>query len=520
MRVTVKRALLSCFDKQGLDGFAAGLRQLGVELIASAGTATFLRQHGVQVASLEAFAGITEQLEGRVKTLHPRIHAGILARRDVPEHVSAVGAEGLIDLVVVNLYPFQETTQKSGVTLEEVLEQIDIGGVALLRAAAKNFPHVAVASRPEQYPAVLEALQHGAGTMPQTLSRELAAAAFRLTSVYDQAITAYLGRACAAPPALGRPAPLPERLSVQAGQHQVLRYGENAHQHAAWYLPLAGSSSGLASLRQLQGKPLSYNNLLDLDTALRCLMEFQRPTCVIVKHASPCAIASAETIADAYQRAYAADAESAFGGIVAVNRPLDAAAASQMASVFLEVIAAPVIDAAAQRAFAKKPNLRVLALQGSAPAPEPEWRSVLGGWLVQEPDRLTHEEATCRVVSKRRPSQQELRDMTFAWVAAKHVKSNAIVLVREEVTVGIGQGQPSRVRAVRSAIQNAADRARGAVLASDGFFPFPDNVELAAQAGLTAIMQPGGSVKDDEVIAAADRTGLAMVFTGVRHFRH
>lgn len=515
MTVTVKRALASCFDKHGLDGFAAGLRELGVELIASTGTATFLRQHGVQVSSLEAFAGITEQLEGRVKTLHPRIHAGILARRDVPEHVSAVGAEGLIDLVVVNLYPFQETAQQSGVTLEEVLEQVDVGGVALLRAAAKNFPHVAVASHPEQYPAVLEALRQGRGTMPQTLSRTLAAAAFRLTSAYDQSITAYLGRASAAPPA-----PLPERLTVEAGRHQVLRYGENAHQHAAWYLPLAGPVSGLAGLRQLQGKPLSYNNLLDLDTALRCLAEFQRPTCVIVKHASPCAIASAETIADAYQRAYAADAESAFGGIVAVNRPLDAAAASQMASVFLEVIAAPAIDAAVQRAFAKKPNLRVIALQDSAASSEPEWRSVLGGWLVQEPDGLTREEATLRVVSKRRPSPQELRDMTFAWIAAKHVTSNAIVLVREEATVGIGQGQPSRVRAVRLAIQNAADRARGAVLASDGFFPFPDNVELAAQAGLTAIMQPGGSVNDDKVIAAADRAGLAMVFTGMRHFRH
>ncbi len=520
MTVTVKRALASCFDKHGLDGFAAGLRELGVELIASTGTATFLRQHGVQVSSLEAFAGITEQLEGRVKTLHPRIHAGILARRDVPEHVSAVGAEGLIDLVVVNLYPFQETAQQSGVTLEEVLEQVDVGGVALLRAAAKNFPHVAVTSHPEQYPAVLEALRQGRGTMPQTLSRKLAAAAFRLTSAYDQSITAYLGRASAAPPAAGSPAPLPERLAVEAGQHQVLRYGENAHQHAAWYLPLARPVSGLASLRQLQGKPLSYNNLLDLDTALRCLMEFQRPTCVIVKHASPCAIASAETIADAYQRAYAADAESAFGGIVAVNRPLEAAAASQMASVFLEVIAAPAIDAAVQRAFARKPNLRLIELQDSAASPEPEWRSVLGGWLVQEPDGITHEEATLRVVSKRRPSQQELRDMTFAWITAKHVKSNAIVLVREEATVGIGQAQPSRVRAVRLAIQNAADRARGAVLASDGFFPFPDNVELAAQVGLTAIMQPGGSVKDDEVIAAADRAGLAMVFTGIRHFRH
>ena len=516
--ITVKRALASCFNKHHLDGFAAGLRELDVELIASSGTAMFLRQHGVQVLSLEAFAGITEQLDGRVKTLHPRIHAGILARRDVPAHMQTVGSEGLIDLVVVNLYPFEDTHKLPQASLEEVLEQVDVGGVALLRAAAKNFPHVAVVSHPDQYASVLSALREGKGTMPQTLSRELAVAAFRLTSAYDQSITAYLDRAFTPP--LPPPAPLPERLSVQAGRHQMLRYGENAHQHAAWYLPLPGPVSGLAGLRQLQGKPLSYNNLLDLHTALRCLMEFQRPTCVIDKHASPCAIASAETIADAYQRAYAADTESAFGGIVAINRPLDEAATSQMASVFLEVVVAPVIDAETQRGFAKKPHLRLIALQGFASAPEPEWRSVLGGWLVQESDQLIQREATLRVVSKRRPSQQELRDMTFAWIAAKHVTSNAIVLVRENVTVGIGQGQPSRVRAVRLAIQNAADQARGAVLASDGFFPFPDNVELAAQAGLTAIMQPGGSVKDDEVIAAADRADLAMVFTGIRHFRH
>lgn len=534
--VTVKRALLSCFNKDGLEKFARGLRGLGVELIASTGTGVFLAKQGIRVLSLESFAGMTEQLDGRVKTLHPRIHAGILAKRDDPAHMQAVGREGLIDLVVVNLYPFEETSKVPDIALKDVLEQIDIGGVALLRAAAKNFPFVAVASHPAQYPAVLAALQEGNGTMPERLSRQLATDVFRLTSQYDQRILAYLvtdgnpearGTLSNGPSAQAGGA-LPISVSLEAEQHQPLRYGENAHQSAAWYVP-QGQAGGLAHLRQLQGKPLSYNNVLDADAAVRCVADFERPTCVIVKHASPCGVASAESAADAYRRAAAADSESAFGGIVALNRPLDGAAAAQMASIFLEVIIAPDIAPEAKARLAGKPNLRVLALPPMASPltkgnPDvggtTEWRSILGGWLVQEPDRVVLERESMRVVTKRQPSEQELRDLGFAWTVAKHVRSNAIVLAKGESTVGIGQGQPSRVRAVRLALVNAKDQARGAALASDGFFPFPDNVELASAAGVTAIMQPGGSVKDPEVIAAADQAGLAMVFTGIRHFRH
>lgn len=511
--MTIKRALLSCHDKTGLEPFAKGLVELRVELVASTGTAAFLKEHGMSARTVESFAGITEQLDGRVKTLHPRIHAGILARRGAPEHVKAVGEGGLIDLVVVNLYPFEDTIQQPGATLAQAVEQIDIGGVALLRAAAKNFSDVTVISSPQQYPAVLEALTRGKGTLPETMRRDLAMAAFALTSRYDRQITRYLGQSGATSAT--------EPLTLQARVQQSLRYGENPHQRGGWYVPLAGQPEGLAMLSQRQGKALSYNNLLDVDTAVRCLADFDRPTCVIVKHASPCGIASADSAAEASRRAYEADAESAFGGIVGVNRTLDAAAASQMTAGFLEVLLAPSIEPAALAVLAKKPNLRVLELAPDPPAaPSADWRSVLGGWLVQDPDTTVLDEPSLRVATKRRPTDAERRDLLFAWRAAKHVRSNAIVLAKDEATVGIGQGQPSRVRAVRLAIQNAGARARGAALASDGFLPFPDNVEQAAGAGVTALIQPGGSVKDAEVIAAADGAGMAMLFTGVRHFRH
>ena len=509
----VRRALLSCHDKTGLERFAKGLVELGIELVASTGTAAFLKEHGISARSVEDFAGITEQLDGRVKTLHPRIHAGILARREAPEHIKTVGERGLIDFVVVNLYPFEETVQRPGATLAQAVEQIDIGGVALLRAADKNFADVTSISSPQQYPAVLEALRRGKESVPEAMRRDLAMAAFALTSRYDRQITRYLGQSGAASSS--------EPLTLQARLQQSLRYGENPHQRGGWHVPLAGQPEGLARLHQRQGKELSYNNLLDVDTAVRCLVDFDQPTCVIVKHASPCGIARAGSVAEAYRRAYEADAESAFGGVVGANRTLDAATASQMMASFLEVVLAPSIDAEALAVLAKKPHLRVLELTPAAPAASSmDWRSVLGGWLVQEPDAAILDDASLRVVTKRQPTDAERRDLLFAWRAAKHVKSNAIVLAKDEATVGIGQGQPSRVRAVRLAIQNAGERARGAVLASDGFFPFADNVEHAAGAGVTAIIQPGGSVKDAEVIAAADRAGLAMWLTGLRHFRH
>ncbi len=519
--VTVKRALFSCHEKTGLEAFAKGLAALGVELIASGGTAQALRAQGLAVRSVEEFTGIGEQLDGRVKTLHPKIHAGILAKRDDPAHVQAVGPEGLIDLVVVNLYPFEETIRKPSVPLADAVEQIDIGGVALLRAAAKNFAHAAAVAQPTQYADVLAALQQGKGTLPEAMSRLLATTAFRLISAYDQAIAGYLAGGAAS-----GEAPV-DQIAVQARLRQRLRYGENPHQRGGWYVPATSPAQGLAGVVQLQGTELSYNNVVDLDTAVRCLADVEGAACVIVKHASVCGAAVYTTLGEAYARAQACDPESAFGGIVGVNRPLDAPTAAQMTSTFLEVIAAPSVEPAAAVILAKKPKLRVVTIHPDqagaalqAGVSTLQWRSVLGGWLVQEPDCAILDEAALRVATTRAPTAAEQRDARFAWRVAKHVKSNAVVLVAEGATVGIGQGQPSRVRAVGQALAQAGARARGAVLASDGFFPFPDSVELAAKAGVAAIIQPGGSIKDPDVIAAANRTGLAMLFTGMRHFRH
>jgi phosphoribosylaminoimidazolecarboxamide formyltransferase/IMP cyclohydrolase len=513
--MTITRALLSCSDKTGLEVFAKGLAALGVELVASGGTAQALRQHGLRVTSVEEFAGISEQLDGRVKTLHPKIHAGILAKRDDPAHVKAVGSEGLIDLVIVNLYPFEETIQRAGVTPAEAIEQIDIGGVALLRAAAKNFSHVLAVTDPAQYPDVLARLQQGNGQCSEEVSRRLATTAFRLVSAYDQALAGYLDSAPV------RSEALPVQLTLRARVRLPLRYGENPHQRGGWYVPLGVAPQGLAGLVQRQGVELSYNNVLDVDAAVRCLLECKGHACVIVKHASLCGAAEATTMREAYVRAQACDAESAFGGIVGITRPLDAETATQMISTFLEVVIAPSVEPEAVAILAKKPKLRVVTLDvAQAGDTALQWRSVLGGWLVQEPDQASDDAAQTRVVTTTQPTAAQQRDLAWAWRVAKHVKSNAVVLAREGATVGIGQGQPSRVRAVRQALAQAGERAQGAVLASDGFFPFPDNVELAVQAGVAALIQPGGSIKDAEVIAAANQAKVAMVFTGVRHFKH
>ena len=511
--ITIKRALLSCHDKTGLDTFAKGLADLGIELIASGGTAEFLTTHGLHVKSVEAFAGITEQLDGRVKTLHPKIHAGILARRDDPAHMKSVGTAGLIDLVVINLYPFERTILKPGVTLVESIEQIDIGGVALLRAAAKNFAHVGAVSRTEQYSTVIQALRESRGQLPELLARELALSAFETTSRYDTAIAAYLS------PSNGSTSV--EETSLSVRRRQPLRYGENPHQQGVWYAPAAGPAWGLGTLSQLQGKELSYNNLLDIDAALRCLLDFDEPTCAIIKHNSQCGVASATTPSQAYERAYACDAESAFGGIVGFNRPVDAALAQQLTSTFLEVVLAPSIEPQAVALFGKKSNLRVVTVEWpSVRVDGREWRQLLGSWLMQDMDRTVLASDPPKVVTKRQPTPQEQADLLFAWKAAKHVKSNAIVLARDRATVGIGQGQPSRVGSVRLAIDKAGAKSAGTVAASDGFFPFPDGVEHLAKAGVTAVIQPGGSIRDAEVIAAADRADLAMLVTGIRHFRH
>jgi phosphoribosylaminoimidazolecarboxamide formyltransferase/IMP cyclohydrolase len=510
--VVVKRALLSCHDKTGLDEFAKALAERGVELVASGGTAEFLMRHGLRVKTVEEFTGAGEQLDGRVKTLHPKIHAGILARRNEEAHVKAVGAEGLIDMVVVNLYPFEQTVSRSGVSLAEAVEQIDIGGVALLRAAAKNFRHVAVVSGAAQYPGVLKALD--GVQLDGALARRLAVDAFALTSRYDTWIASYLGSANGT--AKGRET---AEIILQAQQRQRLRYGENPHQQGAWYVPSSGTVWGLGTLTQLQGKELSYNNLLDMDAALRCLLEFEEPTCVIVKHHSQCGLASAPAIEEAYERALACDPESAFGGVVGFNRNVSASLAKPLTSTFLEVILAPGVEPLAVEALGKKPNLRVTTVDWPARrTAEPDWRQLLGSWLKQDPDAPSAE--TFAPVTRRLPTDRERADLVFAWKAAKHVKSNGIVIASERTTVGIGQGQPSRVGSVRLAVEKAGARARGAVAASDGFFPFPDGVELLAHAGVTAVIQPGGSIRDSEVIEAANRAKLAMVTTGIRHFRH
>lgn len=515
--VIVKRALLSCHDKAGLDVFAKALAALGVELVASDGTAAFLVTQGLCVKRVEEFTGVSEQLDGRVKTLHPKIHAGILARRDDAAHVKAVGMRGLIDLVAVNLYPFERAVQQPGVPLEEAIEQIDIGGVALLRAAAKNVAHVAAVCQPQQYATVAEALQRGKGQLPVSMSRQLAQTAFRLTSAYDAAIASYLAAGQAADTREG----LPEEATVTLRRRQPLRYGENPHQRGAWYAPSAETAWGLGTLTQLQGKELSYNNLLDLDATLRCLLEFDEPTCVMIKHHAPCGLASASTLAQAYERAYACDPESAFGGVIGCNRPIEAAAATSLSAQFVEVIMAPAIRPDAAELFRQKPNVRVVTVTWPAEVPEEwEWRHLLGSWLAQERNTKPVTAETLRVATTRAPTPAERQDLVFAWKAVKHATSNGIVIAQDGATVGIGQGQPSRVGSVRLALEKAASRSRNAVAASDGFFPFPDSIELFAQAGITAVIQPGGSIRDAEVVEAANRAHVAMVVTGIRHFRH
>lgn len=519
--VTIRRALLSCYDKTGLETFAKALVGLGVELVASVGTAEFLTKHGLRPKTVEEFTGVAEQLDGRIKTLHPNIHAGILARRDDPAHVKAVGERGLIDLVAVNLYPFEQTIQRPGVSRAEALEQIDIGGVALLRAAAKNFPSVAVICHPQQYPSVAQALRNGRGQLPESMMRQLAVSAFSLTSAYDTWIAGYLASGDGPGDLPADPAG-PEVVSISLRRRQGLRYGENPHQRGAWYVPASSPVWGLGTVSQLQGKELSHNNLLDLDAALRCLVDFGEPACAIIKHHAPCGIAtSAADLGQAYEQAYACDPEAAFGGIVGFNRPLDAATAQRLIETFLEVIMAPAIAPEASALFTKKPNLRTVTLEwATAMRRDLEWRQLVGSWLLQEPDRVALEPTSVKTVTKRAPTEHERSNLEFAWKAVKHAQSNGVVLARDRATVGIGQGQPSRVGSVRLAIEKAGERSRNAVAASDGFFPFPDSIELLSKAGVSAVIQPGGSIRDADVVEAANRANLAMLVTGIRQFRH
>lgn len=507
------RALLSVSDKRGLLDFARQLHAAGVQLIASGGTARQLAEAGLPVVAVEDLTGFPEILGGRVKTLHPAIHGGILARR-TPEHLAELEQHGLapIDLVVVNLYPFQQTVSQPGVTLAEAIEQIDIGGVALLRAAAKNLESVTVVCDPADYDGVAAAFAQG-GTSSE-FRQQLALKAFRHTADYDTAISAYLAGQGEATPASPE---LPTQLRIDLVEIQRNRYGENPHQQGGFY----GYAGEAAPFTVLHGKEMSYNNWLDLDGAWQAAQDFPQPTVAIIKHGNPCGLASAADLATAYDKALASDPVSAFGGIIAVNRPFDLAMAQRLGDLFAEVVAAPAFEEDALAFLRKKKNLRIVQATDTVMRPL-SLRSIYGGVLVQEVDRsqADMDPASWRIVSKLQPTEAQLADLAFAWRVARHVKSNAIVFVQDQATVGVGAGQMSRVDSTMVAAHKAGERAKGAVMASDAFFPFADGIEEAAKSGIAAVVQPGGSMRDDEVIAAADRLGLVMAFTGTRHFKH
>ena len=524
----IERALISVFNKHGIAGFARNLREMGVEILSTGGTAQLLEREGIEVLEVSAMTGFPEVLDGRVKTLHPRIHAGILAIRDNSDHQRQLDEHGIgrIDLVCVNLYPFVETTQKAGVTFAEVIENIDIGGPSMLRAASKNFGDVAVVTDPMDYEAIAEELREGGGILGPSRLFSLAQKSFVHTAQYEGAIAQHLSQM----EWQGSEARLPEgdlfapRLFMDFELQSRLRYGENPHQNAAFYRWGSVRAHGLADARQLQGKELSYNNLVDLQAAWALIQEFKEPACAIIKHTNPCGTALGTSLLEAYQKAHEADPVSAFGSIIAVNRPLDEATASEISQLFVEAIIAPEIEAAARQVFVRKKNLRVLELEAvSNPTgiADMEIRRVLGGVLVQDADTSSDFEGEgVRVVTPREPSQEEWKDLRFAWKVARHVKSNAIVLAANGRTAGVGAGQMSRVDSVRISVEKARPTAKGTVMASDAFFPFRDGLDLAAAAGIRAVIQPGGSVRDEEVIEAAREHDIAMVFTGTRHFKH
>jgi phosphoribosylaminoimidazolecarboxamide formyltransferase/IMP cyclohydrolase len=512
----VGRALLSVADKAGLVELGRGLAALGVELVSTGGTARHLREHGLAVTDVADVTGFPEMLDGRVKSLHPRIHAGLLADRSVPAHLDTLAAHGIerIDVVVVNLYPFLETVARPDATPAEIVEQIDIGGPALLRAAAKNFGGVAVVVDPLDYPLLLDALAAHGGTVPLELRRTLARKAFGHTANYDTAVARWF--ATETPEADD----LPPGLALHLERELVPRYGENPHQPAAVYR-IAGGPGVLSGMTQLQGRELSWNNLLDADAARKLVALFAEPAVVVVKHNNPCGVGRGAAAPEAFRRAVEADPVSAFGSIVAVNRPLDAALVSTMGDLFVEVLVAPAADEAALEALAPRKGLRLLVCPPYEAGPGAiELRSIDGGFLAQAPDAADDDPAAWRCVTRRAPDAGERRALEFAWRVCRYVKSNAIVVAGAEATIGIGAGQMSRVDSCRIALAKARTPVAGAVAASDAFFPFRDGLDLLAEAGVRAIVQPGGSKRDDELIAAADQHGLAMLLTGVRHFRH
>jgi len=517
----IKLALISVSDKTGLLEFARGLADLGVALLSTGGTAQQLRAAGITVTEVADHTGFPEMLDGRVKTLHPKVHGGILARRDVPGHLSALARAGIptIDLVVANLYPFGATVARPGCTLAEAIENIDIGGPAMLRSAAKSYEHVAVLTDPADYEAVLREMASAAGALGAETRLRLAQKAFSHTAQYDGAISNYL----TALDGSGGLERFPRRLNLQFERVQALRYGENPHQEAAFYRDPRPAPGSLGAYRQLQGKELSYNNIADADAAWECVKSFAGPACVIVKHANPCGAALAASLAEAYRKAFATDPASAFGGILAFNRELDAVTAQAVTQQFVEVVIAPAIGAEAARALAVKTNIRVLEVPLAPGSSDYDLKSVGGGLLVQTPDTAGVGASGLKVVTRTRPTNAQMADLEFAWRVARFVKSNAIVFCGGGQTLGVGAGQMSRVDSARIAAikaENAGLTLQGSVVASDAFFPFRDGVDVVAKAGARAIIQPGGSLRDEEVIAAADEHGIAMVFTGVRQFRH
>ena len=533
----IHRALLSVTDKTGLVEFAQVLAGFGVELISTGGTARALREAGLAVKDISDLTGFPEMLDGRVKTLHPLVHGGLLYIRGNAEHEAAVAAQGIqpIDMVVVNLYAFEKTAAQPGVAFGHLIENIDIGGPSMVRSAAKNFEDVAIVTRVSDYPSLIEEMKSANGAAFTRATRwRLAKQAFSTTAAYDAAIANTLDRIAGVPSdgssSLGQiadaPTPtepaapdadaLPTTLRINLPLAQSLRYGENPHQRAALYSD--GSGLGIAGATQLQGKELSFNNLVDLDACWELAQEFEEPAVIIVKHTNPCGAATGATILEAYQKALAADPVSAFGGVIGINRAVDGDSAAEISKLFVEAIAAPAFTPEARLALAAKKNLRLVEVH-SAP-PRPVVKHVSGGLLLQDADTARVNESELKVVTWRPPTVEELRSLLFAWRVAKHVKSNAIVYARDGQTIGVGAGQMSRVDAARFGAMKAALPLEGCVAASDAFFPFPDGLETVAQAGATAVIQPGGSVKDQDVIDAADRLGLAMVFTGIRHFRH
>jgi phosphoribosylaminoimidazolecarboxamide formyltransferase/IMP cyclohydrolase len=516
----VERALISVSDKTGIVDLGRGLHRLGVEILSTGGTAKLLGEQGIPVLEVSRYTGFAEMMDGRVKTMHPKIHGGILGRRGIDDEVMHEHGIAPIDLVVVNLYPFEQTVQRPDCSLEEAIENIDIGGPTLLRSAAKNHAHVTVVVDPADYERVLQALDSNTSRAPQAMRFDLAVKAFEHTARYDGAIANHLGT-------LVEPgeAAFPRTLNLQFEKSQAMRYGENPHQSAAFYRDHSPSEASVATARQIQGKALSYNNVADTDAALECVKPFEGPACVIVKHANPCGVAVRETLLGAYDKAFETDPTSAFGGIIAFNRPLDGhTAAAIIERQFVEVIIAPEIEAEAADVLAAKKNLRVLECeQWAEPMPGLDLKRVNGGLLVQDRDLGRVSAQDLKVVTRRAPREGELRDLLFAWRVAKFVKSNAIVYAREQRTIGVGAGQMSRVYSARIAAIKAADEGlevQGAVMASDAFFPFRDGIDAAHRAGIRAVIQPGGSRRDEEVIAAADEHDMAMVFTGMRHFRH